>query len=416
MRDMRNRDLSGAAGGRPKAALAVAGALGLALGAVLSTQAQEVTGDTKLAGSQPVVADLDYREVDYVVSNWGLLIADWSSTFKKEPALRGGKVIRGTLQLSIGTTNGMAFAWDRTAGKLYLDLNQNLDLTDDAAGVFSCGRSFNDNYQTFTNVRLPFKTAVGDRPMLADLNFYDYGRPSCNVAMRSFWQGKVTLQNAEWQVGLLANPLDQRASLESGSLLLRPWADRNKVFSLYGGALEAVPFSRNLFVGNQAYQLRCTNGLQGGVITAQVLFTEQRPKLGELKITGEYVQRLTLEGGPYLVVFDRPGAAVKVPIGSYGQAKVCLQKGNAQAYLDGRTQPAGGRVVVSENASATLGLGGPLTNSVSVRRQGRKLALNYQLVGAGGPYQMVNQDRSHPPEFTVYQGDKKVGSGKFEFG
>ena len=35
---------------------------------------------------------------------------------------------------------------------------------------------------------------------------------------------------------------------------------------------------------------------------------------------------------------------------------------------------------------------------------------------AGGAYQLVNQDRSHPPEFTVYQGDQKVASGKFEFG
>ena len=40
----------------------------------------------------------------------------------------------------------------------------------------------------------------------------------------------------------------------------------------------------------------------------------------------------------------------------------------------------------------------------------------YRLTGAGGPYQMVNEDRSHPPEFTIYQGDKKIGAGKFEFG
>jgi hypothetical protein len=49
-------------------------------------------------------------------------------------------------------------------------------------------------------------------------------------------------------------------------------------------------------------------------------------------------------------------------------------------------------------------------------RQGKRLALNYRLIGVGGAYQLVNQDRSHPPEFTVYHGDKKVASGKFEFG
>jgi hypothetical protein len=49
-------------------------------------------------------------------------------------------------------------------------------------------------------------------------------------------------------------------------------------------------------------------------------------------------------------------------------------------------------------------------------RRGTYLALNYRLTGVGGGYQLVNQDRSHPPEFTVYQGDKKIASGKFEFG
>jgi hypothetical protein len=414
---MKDREFKGPAAGTLKAAMLVVGLLGLIFCAVGSVQAQEVTGITNSPSGQSVTAYLDYREVNYSFINWGLTLVAKSPAFKKEPVLSGSKVIRGTLQLGGSKSDEMGFAWDRRAGKLYLDLNRNLDLTDDPTGVFSCGRGFNDNYQFFTNVRLPFKTQAGTRPMLADLSFNDYGRLSCSAAMRSLWQGKVTLQGEEWEVGLLANPLDQRASLESGSLLLRPWGDRNKPFSLYGGALDAVPFSHNLFVGNRAYELRCTNEVQGDVVKVQMQFTEQQPKLGELKITGDYVQRATLEGGPYLVVLDKPAGMVKVPVGRYGQAKVCLKKGDAQAYfLDGRTQWAAGHITVSEAAPAILRVGGPLTNSVSVSRQGRKLALNYQLVGAGGAYQMVSQDRSHAPEFAVYQGDKKVGSGKFEFG
>ena len=363
-----------------------------------------------------MTASLDYREVNYSVINWGLTLVAKSSAFNKEPVFSGSKVIRGTLQLGGSKSDEMGFAWDRAAGKLYLDVNRNLDLTDDTAGVLSCGRGFNDSFQFFTNVRLPFKTDAGSRPMLVDLSFYYFGQANCTVAMRSFWQGKVILQGADWEVGLLANPLDQRASLESGSLLLRPWGDRNKPFSLYNGALDAVPFSRNLFVGNQAYELRCTNEVQGGLVKVQLQFAEQQPRLGELKITGDYVQRVTLEGGPYMVVLDKPAAVVKVPVGRYGQTKVCLIKGDTQAYLDARTQADAGHITVSEAAPAILAVGGPLTNSVSLNRQGRKLALNYQLVGAGGAYRMVNEDRSHPPEFAVYQGDRKVGSGKFEFG
>ena len=61
--------------------------------------------------------------------------------------------------------------------------------------------------------------------------------------------------------------------------------------------------------------------------------------------------------------------------------------------------------------------GGPLTNRVSVTRRGRLLVFNYQLAGAeGATYRLGRQDRSRPPEFAVYQGEKEIATGKFEFG
>ncbi|MCX6925553.1 MAG: hypothetical protein NT154_20445, partial [Verrucomicrobia bacterium] len=295
-------------------------------------------------------------------------------------------------------------------------LNRNQDLTDDPSGVYACQAGLPDSVQTFAKVQLPFPTPLGNRPTLADLTFYDYGQPNVTAAMRSFWQGKVTLQGEEWQVGLVGNPPDQRSSLESGHLLLRLWAERNQPFNLYGGSLETVPYSQKLFVGNHAYQVQFSNEGQGDAAKARVQFTEQESSLGELKITGEFIQRLTLEGGPYLVVIDKPGSVVKVPVGSYGQAKFSLKKGGVEAHLERATQFEAGRITVNDKRPAVLVAGGPLTNSVSISRQGKNLLLNYQVLGAGGVYQLDNQDRSHPPEFTVYQGDKKIASGKFEFG
>jgi hypothetical protein len=377
-------------------------------------RAQEA-GATNAQSGQVVSAYLDYREVNYRIINWPLGVTTRSSAFEKEPPLSWSKVIRGFLQLG-GGSNDMAFAWDRAAGKLYLDVNRNLDLTDDPAGVLSCQGGLGVYYQTFTNIHLPFRIPGGNHQALVDLIFSNYRGLYCSAAMRSLWQGKLTLQGEEWQVGLLGNAFEPRPSLESGNLLLRPWTERNKSFSLNSGSLEAFPFSQKLFFGNRAYQLQCTNEAQGGAVKVRVQFTEQQPSLGELKIMGGFVQRVTLEGGPYMVVIDKPEAVVRVPVGSYGPSKVCLRKGDAEAYLDGRTQSSPGRISINDRRPAVLMAGGPLTNSVSVNRQGRNLSLNYQLVGVGGAYQMVNQDRSHPPEFTVYQGDKKVASGKFEFG
>ena len=136
----------------------------------------------------------------------------------------------------------------------------------------------------------------------------------------------------------------------------------------------------------------------------------------ELKITGEFVQRVTLEGGPYQVVLDQPGATVKVPVGRYDSSKVSLRKGGVEASLDSPPQAGRNPIIVNEKTPSVLTVGGPLTNSVSVTRAGRKLSLDYRLLGAGGAYALINQDRTHPPEFTIYQGDTKIASGKFEFG
>jgi hypothetical protein len=400
--------------GTARAALVVLGVLGLAFAGVVPVWAQEAEVSKESSGPA-VTAYLDYQEVSFSFANWGAAAGSKAPVFKKEPALSGSKVVRGTLQFGANPSEEMGFAWDRSAGKLYLDLNRNLDLTDDPVSEYPRQRGSGDNYQCFANIHLPFKTPAGSRQMLADINLYYYGRLSCSVAMRSFWQGKVTLQGEEWQVGLLGSPFD-RQGLESGQLLLRPWTARSRPFNTFDGSLDAVPFSRELFVNNHAYQLRCTNEIQNGTARVRMQFSEQQPKLGELKITGQFVQRMVLEAGPYLVVLDKPGTTVKVPVGHYGPTKVCLAKGDTRASLDGATRVAQGRIDVNETTPTVLTAGGPLTNSVSVNRRGKYLALNYELLGAGGAYQLVNLDRSHPPEFTIYKGDKKVASGKFEFG
>ncbi len=415
---MKDRDFRTRLAGTAKAALVVAGLLGLASVAASSLRAQDAgtAAGVNPPSGQVVTAYLDYREVNYSFVNWNLAVNARSAAFKQEPALAGGKISRGTLRLGGGTTNELAFAWDRAAGKLYLDLNRNLDLTDDPAGVFSRASHSVDSYQTFTNIHLPFRTQVGERQALVDLSFNAYSGLYCTAAMRSFWQGKVILQGEEYQLGLLASSFEPGQSLESGNLLLRPWAERNSSFSIYGGSLEALPFSRNLFVGNHAYQLQGTNVAPGDTAKVRVQFTEQQPALGELKIAGEFIRRVTLGGGPYMVVLDKPEPVVKVPVGSYGPISVWLKKGGVEATLDARAEASVARITVNDKRPEVLTVGGPLTNSVSISRRGKNLALNYQLVGAGGAYQLANQDRSHPPEFAVYHGDKKVASGKFEFG
>ncbi len=363
---------------------------------------------------------LDYRELDYPVASWNLPLGIQSAPFKKEPGFGLRKVLRGTLQFGNSSDQFIPFAWDQTSGKLYLDLNRNQDLTDDPGGVCSCSEltRYSPSYQTFTNVHLAFKTPKGAHPVLGDLHLYNYRQPNASVGSRSLWSGKISLQGRDWQVGIIENVSGKLGSMEDGYLLLRPWAARNESFDPQNGSLDGFRFCRNLFFGQQAYHLDYAYLQAAGAPHYRIDLADQPAELGELKLTGKFIKRIILPGAKFTVVLDAPAPVVKIPVGSYGQCQVQLKQGEAEAYRESaRFSSSPTERVTQVNAAnpAVLKVGGPLTNSVAVNRHGRSLNLSYQLVGAGGEaYQLLGARRQ--PEFAAYRADKKIASGKFEFG
>ena len=381
-------------------------------------RAADVVPSNSPPSNTTTTASLEYQETDHGLINWSVSLSTQTVPFKKEPVAASGKTIRGVLNFGADSSNSIPFVWQRDAGKLYLDLNRNQDLTGDPEGVFSVRASKAAGYQTFTNIHLLFNTPTGKCPVLADISFYDFlSRPICNLAVRSFWQGRVTLQGRDWQVGIVPNALNQPGWFENGRMLLRPWEKRNQSFNTYRGSFATVPFSRKLFVDGHAWQLNLVAVSQNGEAKPALQFTEQTVPLGELKITGKFIQRLILPGGPCLVVLDQPAASMQVPTGSYNPPDIRLEQNGAEAYCNSSQAPFGRRISVDDKTPAILNVGGPLTNSIIASRHGQDLRLDYRLVGAGGEtYQLANQDRSHPPAFAVYKGDKKIASGTFEFG
>jgi hypothetical protein len=365
------------------------------------------------------MAALEYQETDYGVINWGVSLTPRTSPFKKEPAAASGKIVRGVLNFGADSSNSIPFLWQREAGKLYLDLNRNQDLTDDPSGLFLTRAAKPDNYQTFANVHLLFNTASGRCRVLADLSFWDYSAPPiCSLTVRSFWQCKLSLQGRDWQVGIVPNVLEQSGLFENSRLLLRPWEKRGQPFSADDGLLATVPFSQKLFVDGHAYQLECVVRSQDGEARPALQFTEQSVALGEVKITGQFIRRLVLQGEPFLVVLDQPAGVVKIPAGSYRQPDLLLEQDGVAAFSRNSGQwQIGRQISVRVKSQVALNAGGPLTNSVTTGRHGQDLRLDYCLLGVGGEtYQLARQDRSKPPEFAVYKSGKKIASGRFEFG
>jgi len=141
---------------------------------------------------------------------------------------------------------------------------------------------------------------------------------------------------------------------------------------------------------------------------------DQNSAVGELKLEGKHIKRLVLrqkDGGTKK--FDKPGETIKLAIGEYRLQEASLEGG----YSCGITTPVSDAnwVTVAEDKPAVLKVGAPLKQTVEVRKQGSLLLLNYKLLGAGGEA-YTSDNRSDPPAFTVYKGDKKIASCKFEFG
>ncbi len=141
---------------------------------------------------------------------------------------------------------------------------------------------------------------------------------------------------------------------------------------------------------------------------------DRKSALGELKLEGEHIERLLLtRNDGHREILNNPDETVKLPVGQYLLQDVRLKGGYTRQTTRG---PRSDRVTISKDNPASLRVGGPLKQTVSVRRQGRTLELAYSLVGVGGETYAAVRNAGKRPAFVVYKGDREIGAGEFEFG
>ncbi len=364
-------------------------------------------------------ATLTYREYSDPVHSEVLRFERQTAPFSKEPDLGGRTVLRGELNLGT-TTQHVAFMWDRDQQRLYLDLNRNRDLTDDAEGRFTSTATGTMPrgwaHQRFQGVRVKLDPSGQQPASLFDLEFYDYGAPQLQITLhsRSAWEGKLSLAGHDWQVGLLQVHMSGEKSIENGYLLLRPWDSRDRPINANDTSLECVSWPKLLFFQGMGYKLAATflQDTNSNSPACKLEWAAQETKLGALNLTGKFINRLVLHSDSTTVLLCTPAPSVNIPVGTYDYYQLTLKQGDTEAYL---SRSATGRIEIAAPKTATLTAGGPLTNSVTVTRRGQLLTLNYQLTGGAGLDYSLTGPRKEP-EFAVYRGDKKLADGKFAFG
>ncbi len=243
---------------------------------------------------------LEYRELDSATFSLheDVPVVSQSTPFWREPDFSHRKVVRGTLKFGDSSEHFVAFILDLVQGKLYLDLNRNLDLTDDSGGVYSCQPRFSFSSSIgFHNVRLTFKTLMGLHPALLDLWFFDFGKtnqPGVSVNRRFMWEGKLGFKGQDWQVGLVDSLQGRIGAADGAVLLLRPWSARNQTHPAQAGALDLLGFSRHLFFAGQTFHVDWAYIPQDNQPKYRLDFRPQPTELGRLRLTGKFIQRLVL--------------------------------------------------------------------------------------------------------------------------
>lgn len=333
--------------------------------------------------------------------------------FKKEPAYSGKRVNRGVLRLGRDSKQTLAYALDVAAEKLYVDANGNLDLTDDPPAM---NVSRGSGRLDFLSIRVMRK--IGDLTVPYRVNFnFENSLVAPTITVGSGWSGVWTIGGVARHVELIDRNMDGQFDGEDGFIL-------DQYLDLY---LDNSPVPGAIVLGGAPYEMRFK--LAPGKTDPELvcMLAPLAGPLGKLMIEGKSIERIVL-GGERQILIDRPGPAIELPAGRYMVAKLNLKLGekdhatnlawNPQYPVTG--SPAPGSVVIGEGTPATLKMGGPLAATIDAVADGDTVRLNYKLTGNGGESYPLNtlavNGAAAPPGFEVYQGDRKIAAGKFEFG
>ncbi len=133
--------------------------------------------------------------------------------------------------------------------------------------------------------------------------------------------------------------------------------------------------------------------------------------MGELKLEGKHIEQLILRRNDgHTETLNSPEQITQLPEGEYLLQAFRLKGGYTWNHSGGNE-----RIRIKAGQQEILKMGAPLVPMIEVQREDRILQISYELLGAGGEA-YTTSDRSNPPTFTVYKGQKKIASGKFEFG
>ncbi len=352
--------------------------IGVAL-ALLATLGQTHAEDV----SAPAVTYLRYVERGFSLNV--SIPHDREVAFKQEPDLGTGEITRGALPIGSHPKDFIGFALSHSQGKLYFDLNRNLDLTDDPEGVFAAD-SEESYFLSFSGMRIRLERDGVTRDYV--LGATCYGSYFDGFTLASGWTGEVEFNGTPHRFGIADN--------------FDGVVGEGDQFLFESEEIDGVP--AELTLDANTFKLSYVFESEDKKTRLALTHAPSTPELGVLNITGEDIDRLVLSGRS-AAILEKPGPQVKLPVGDYNA--FVRVKGGCTFRPSGVTQ-------VSSETSRELQVGGPLTPTAEISKHGNRLELSYKLVDPHGAE--YNPPEGCPASFSIYRDDRLLLSRDFEYG
>jgi hypothetical protein len=322
--------------------------------------------------------------------------------FAKEPPFTGKEIARGFLP----TVPPTPFIRDITDNELYLNTQHQPDFID---GRIATYRSAYLGHVVFRNLHLSSECGGLTIPYTVDLYTYEQ---VCSgwLEVRSGWAGELELDGERWRLGIVDN-LDGEIGAQD-TLFLENLTPRK-----HGLPITLSPVPRSLFLSGHLFDAdftfkRASNGATGVVMEATL--TQRDPPLARLNLDARGCRYVCLTNEAVAAILEGSRGPVTLPAGVYQVADCLLEREPGQFRFPTFVRCAQ-TVPVPPDRASTLRLGLPLENTVLAHRDGNLLRLTYQLLGAGGEqYEYYNW--TNRPSFSIYQGHRRLATGKLPFG
>ncbi len=357
--------------------------------------------------SDAATFSLEYR-TDGKSADFSLPLGESEVRFKKEPTYVSKDVVRSALYVSPDRKEFVGFACDSEGSTLYLDLNRNLDLTDDPEGVI---QSTSEGWgHFFATCSVPIEQEGHRRDMMVDMTIYGdrWGR----YEVKSSWESSsVLIGEKTFRVSIVD---DGDGVITAKDVLFLELIEEFQEEGAEGISVELKAPTTLVLDG---LPVALTYALSSDGKTVALSVEPSSASLVEVEIKGLGVERIVMQDEALAAVFFGPSSTLQIPSGNYrGEVWVRVGEGKKSSLWNAGNVPL--RVKGGSGRESWL-VGGPIVSKLTCSIPGNRIRFDQATVGAGGEKYTPDSfsgEAIGQPKLRIKKAGEVIHVGEFEYG